>query len=77
MIHDNGQLGCETLAPAWGSFPRQFSLNKAGDRVAVGLQISEWVAILKRDVQTGEVLPELEAPVAKIAGNVTCVVWGE
>ncbi|MCJ1381447.1 hypothetical protein MMC17_004557 [Xylographa soralifera] len=63
------------LYPAGGSFPRHFSVNKAGDLVAVGLQMSGKVVILRRDAEKGQMLE----PVAEVdgLGEVTCVVWDE
>ena len=63
------------LYPAGGSFPRHFSVNKAGDLVAVGLQMSGKVVILRRDAERGKILE----PVAEVdgLGEVTCVVWDE
>ncbi|KAI5357501.1 Putative nitrous oxide reductase, WD40/YVTN repeat-like-containing domain superfamily [Septoria linicola] len=63
------------LWPAGGSYPRHFETNAAGTLVAVGLQNSQAVAILKRDVATGLI----GEPIARFAidGNVTAVVWNE
>ncbi|KAI1342297.1 putative isomerase YbhE [Xylariaceae sp. FL0016] len=41
-----------TNAHAW--FPRTFSINKAGDLVAIGGQTSSNVAVVKRDMTTGK-----------------------
>ncbi|KAI9655767.1 MAG: hypothetical protein M1821_005202 [Bathelium mastoideum] len=74
-LNQDGTLSFRQLAPAGGSYPRQFSMNRYGDLVAVGLQYSARVVILARNVTTGEI----GAPVAEIGvpGNVTCVVWDE
>jgi 6-phosphogluconolactonase (cycloisomerase 2 family) len=40
---------------AGGSFPRQFSLNEAGDRIAVVQQKEGWLSIFERDVETGKI----------------------
>ncbi|KAI4234858.1 MAG: hypothetical protein LQ352_008149, partial [Teloschistes flavicans] len=63
----------ERLSPAGGSFPRQFSLNRAGDRVAVGLQNSGRVVVYGRDVESGEVGREAVADYEAL-GAVTSVV---
>lgn len=52
-INANGTLTFKQLWAAGGLFPRQFSINKAGDMVAVGLQESCRVVILARDVDSG------------------------
>ena len=66
-------LNFSGLSPAGGLFPRHFSLNRAGNLVAVGLQLSGKVAIIARDVETGkmgEIMAEVEG-----LGEVTCVIW--
>ena len=76
QLGENGNLtAIHQLWPAGGSYPRHFETNAAGNLVAVGLQLSGAVAILKRDVATGLI----QEPVARfpIAGNVTAVVWDE
>jgi 6-phosphogluconolactonase (cycloisomerase 2 family) len=65
---------------AGGSYPRHFSINKAGDMVAVALQMSGNVVIWERNVTTGKIVREIG--IGGIAqawglGNVTCVVWDE
>jgi 6-phosphogluconolactonase (cycloisomerase 2 family) len=81
-IGSNGTLTFKQLWPAGGLFPRQFSVNKGGDMVAVGLQHSCRVIVLMRDIQSGL----LGKPVAEIAvgncteGNLagpTMIVWDE
>ncbi|KAL2070714.1 hypothetical protein VTL71DRAFT_13740 [Oculimacula yallundae] len=70
-----GKLSFVQLAPGGGSFPRQFSLNKAGTLVAVGLQRDGRVVIYERDVESGK-FGDLVASV-DVAGEVTSVIWGE
>ncbi|KAF2488861.1 carboxy-cis,cis-muconate cyclase-like protein [Lophium mytilinum] len=71
----NGTLEFVQLAPAGGTGPRHFSLNAVGDIVSVGLQLSENVAIIKRDVKTGK----LGDIVANLAGGgpITNVIWDQ
>ena len=71
----DGTLHFIQLAPAGGSYPRQFSINKVGDLVSVGLQMSSTVVLWKRDLKTGK-LGDLVASVG-IPGQITCVVWDE
>lgn len=71
----DGTLHFIQLAPAGGSYPRQFSINKAGDLVSVGLQMSSTVVLWKRDLKTGK-LGDLVASV-EVPGQITCVVWDE
>ena len=49
----NGDLELLQIAPAGGMKPRHFSVNKAGDRVAVGLQSDGRVVVIERDPKTG------------------------
>lgn len=74
-LHQNGSLAFKQLWPAGGSYPRQFSMNRVGDLIAVGLQYSSAVVIMARDVPSGLI----GKPVARaeIDGQVTCVVWDQ
>ncbi|KAL2351512.1 Lactonase, 7-bladed beta-propeller-domain-containing protein [Cryomyces antarcticus] len=74
LQHD-GSLIFEQLWPAGGSYPRHFSVNRYGDLVAVGLQYSSRVVIMKRDVQTGLIGNAVAS--VEVDGQVTCVVWDE
>lgn len=67
-------------APSGGYLPRQFTINKAGDMVAVGHQVNQTVVIWKRDVKTGKILTEEEG--GKLAetvltGPVVSTIWDE
>lgn len=64
------------LSPAGGSFPRQFSMNKQGTMVAVGLQKSESVVIYSYSKKTG-VLGDKPLAMFKGLGPVTSIVWGK
>lgn len=74
-LQDDGSLVFRQLWPAGGLFPRTYTTNAIGNLVAVGLQNSQAVAILQRDVASGLI----GEPVARIEipGNVTSVVWEE
>ncbi|KAM0137267.1 hypothetical protein ACHAP3_004073 [Botrytis cinerea] len=74
LNHSNGNFSLVSIDAAGGSFPRQFSINKAGDLVAVGLQNDGRVALLKRDVDGGAL--EIVAGI-DIEGQVVCIVWDE
>lgn len=61
--------------PAGGSYPRDFSINEAGNLLAIGLQYSSSVVIMERNITSGHFLGfAAEVP---IAGQVTSVVWEE
>jgi 6-phosphogluconolactonase (cycloisomerase 2 family) len=62
-ITASGELEFLDLANSHGYFPRTFSINEAGDYVAVGGQTDAVVAILARDVETG-LLGDLVASVS-------------
>ena len=70
-----GNLGFHQLAPAGGSFPRQFSVNKDGTLAAVGLQESASVVIVERNVADGT-FGDFVAEVG-IPGEVTSVIWDD
>ena len=74
-LSSNGEFDFQQLSPAGGSFPRDFTINKAGDLVAVGLQYSNEVAIFTRSTANGS----LQKVVARafVPQNVTCIVWDE
>lgn len=74
-LNTDGTLTFIQLAPAGGSYPRQFSINAIGDLVAVGLQYSALVVIKARDVATGLIGETLAQ--TTVAGNVTSVRWDE
>ncbi len=73
--HATGELSLKQITPAGGSFPRQFSVNKAGDLVAVGLQMDGRVVVIERNVVDGT-LGDFVANV-DVAGQVTSVIWDE
>ncbi|KAF1932953.1 putative isomerase YbhE [Didymella exigua CBS 183.55] len=53
-IAANGSIAWTELTSAYGLLPRSFELNLAGDYIAIGDQISDNVAIVKRDITTGK-----------------------
>lgn len=73
--HATGKLDFKQLAPAGGSFPRQFSVNKDGSLAAVGLQESGNVVVIERDVESG-MFGKFVASV-DVPGEVTSVIWDD
>jgi 6-phosphogluconolactonase (cycloisomerase 2 family) len=72
-LSKEGKLRFVQAWPTYGLFPRHFSLNAAGNLLAVGNQNSANVVLMKRDVATGlieDVLAETE-----VEGLVTSVVF--
>ncbi|GJC80758.1 putative 6-phosphogluconolactonase ARB_02015 [Colletotrichum liriopes] len=59
-IKEDGTLVLVQLAPSGGWSPRQFSINKAGDLIAVGHQNNRTVVIWKRDLESGKIITEAE-----------------
>lgn len=74
----NGKLSFVQIAPSGGSFPRHFSYNKAGDKIAVANQRSKSVDIWARDVKTGKLGKRLasNAEFSK-GGEINNVIWAE
>ncbi|POR35222.1 Uncharacterized protein TPAR_04586 [Tolypocladium paradoxum] len=70
-----GALGAMQEVPAGGRYPRQFSMNKAGTLLAVGLQKDGRVVLMRRDPRSGR-LGEF-AGYAELAGQVTSVIFNE
>ncbi|KAK9320532.1 Lactonase, 7-bladed beta-propeller-domain-containing protein [Lipomyces orientalis] len=61
------------LYPAYGSFPRQFSINKEDKMVAVALQNSHMVAITRWDKKAGA--PGTLLAEKLLDGEIPAVVW--
>ncbi|RGP78309.1 hypothetical protein FLONG3_3624 [Fusarium longipes] len=80
LINDDGTLKPVQAAPSGGWLPRQFSFNKAGDKIAVGHQVNQTVVIWKRDVETGKIITEEEGgklAQIKLTGEVVATLWDE
>ncbi|KAH7079236.1 Lactonase, 7-bladed beta-propeller-domain-containing protein [Paraphoma chrysanthemicola] len=79
-IQSNGTLSPVQQAPSGGYSPRQFMINKAGDKLAVGHQNNNTVVIWKRDIASGKIVSEAEGGklgVANLSGAVVFVQWDE
>lgn len=79
-INEDGTLSFVQNAPSGGWTPRHFSLNAAGDMLAVGHQTNMTVVIWKRDVASGLIVLEAEGgKVAEVAlsGPVVVTIWDE
>lgn len=70
-----GKLTFKQLAPAGGSYPRQFSVNRKGTLAAVGLQEDSRVVIIDRNATTG-LYGDFVASI-NLPGEITSVVWDE
>lgn len=53
-IAADGSIAWTDLTSAYGLIPRSFEINKAGTYVAIGDQVSDNIAIVKRDTITGK-----------------------
>ncbi|TDZ61639.1 putative 6-phosphogluconolactonase [Colletotrichum trifolii] len=79
-IKEDGTLELVQLAPSGGWSPRQFSINKKGDLIAVGHQNNKTVVIWKRDLESGKIVPEAEGGkvgVVTLTGAVVATIWDE
>ncbi|XPS99790.1 hypothetical protein M3J09_008960 [Ascochyta lentis] len=74
-IQDDGTLSLVQIAPSGGYLPRQFSISKRGDKVAVGHQGNSTVVVLKRDVRSGKIGGQVAE--VKVRGPVVFVGWDE
>lgn len=72
---DTGALEYVERFEAGGVGPRQFSINKAGDLLAVGLQKSSLVAFITRDVESGNF--GIVAQILSLPGSVTSIIFDE
>lgn len=70
-----GKLTLLQDVAAGGRFPRHFSMNKAGTKLAIGMQSDARVVIMARDPDSGK-LGDFEA-FANIAGDITSVIFDE
>ncbi|KAF5534400.1 hypothetical protein FMEXI_11300 [Fusarium mexicanum] len=80
QINENGTLKPIQAVPSGGYLPRQFSFNKAGDKIAVGHQVNQTVVIWKRDVKSGKIITEQEGgklAQVKLTGDVVATIWDE
>ncbi|KAI1474409.1 3-carboxy-cis,cis-mucoante lactonizing enzyme [Daldinia eschscholtzii] len=79
----SGEIKFVEATPAHAWFPRTFSINKAGDLVAVGGQTSSNVAIVARDPKTGKLgdlvanLPIATPGTPQQEDGLSVVVWVE
>jgi 6-phosphogluconolactonase (cycloisomerase 2 family) len=78
ISHVDGTLTKKPLVSAHGSFPRHFSINKAGSLMAVASQQSGNLVILRRNASTRLFDEEVARIEFAIGINIpVCVVWDE
>ncbi|RAL13284.1 putative isomerase YbhE [Aspergillus homomorphus CBS 101889] len=81
--HANATVQFDRLSSAYGTVPRTFVVNKAGDLVAIGDQASSNVAIVPRDPVTGvlgEAIANLqvgEPGEVGTAQGLSSIIWDE
>lgn len=73
-IGSDGSITVLQEVAAGGRYPQQFSINKAGDMVAVGFVEDNRVTVIERDLNSG-MLGKFIA-YADVPGNVSAVVFG-
>ncbi|KAH7359682.1 Lactonase, 7-bladed beta-propeller-domain-containing protein [Pyrenochaeta sp. MPI-SDFR-AT-0127] len=79
-LNQDGTLSLVQTAPSGGYLPRQFSLNRKGDRVAVGHQGNNTVVVWKRDIRSGKIISEADGGKVgsqTLSGQVAFVQWYE
>lgn len=82
-IQRNGSVVLRNRTNSYGSVPRTFAINRAGNLVAIGNQASSTVAIVRRDRETGNlggkvaVLQVGEAGRVGTAEGLSSIVWDE
>ncbi|KAH7317903.1 Lactonase, 7-bladed beta-propeller-domain-containing protein [Rhexocercosporidium sp. MPI-PUGE-AT-0058] len=74
-INADGTLELIQLAPSGGWSPRQFSLNKKGDLLAVGHQNNATVVVWQRDLSSGRIVGEVSRVTLSTA--VVATIWDE
>lgn len=72
---ETGSLTPLQEAAAGGRVPRQFSVNKAGTLVAVGLQADGRVVVIERDAQSGQLGRFIGY--ANVEGQITTVIFDD
>lgn len=82
-ISAGGRIAWTAISSSYGTYPRTFDINKAGDMVAIGDQTTSNVAIVKRDRSTGQLgdlVANLRIGAAGRPENedgLSAVVWAE
>ncbi|CAN9100490.1 unnamed protein product [Alternaria alternata] len=82
-ISPNGSLTWTANTSSYGTYPRTFDINKAGDFVAIGDQTTSNVAIVPRDPKTGKLgerVADLRIGTVGVPENedgLSAVVWAE
>lgn len=82
-ISSNGSIAWTEMTSSYGTYPRTFDINKAGDFVAIGDQTSANVAIVKRDPTTGKLTGQAASLRIGSTGTpenedgISAVVWAE
>jgi len=79
----SGALTFTGITSSGGTYPRTFQINKAGDLVVIGDQTTANVAVVKRDVTTGLLGPQVASMRIGIVGHaenddgLSAVLWDE
>jgi 6-phosphogluconolactonase (cycloisomerase 2 family) len=82
-ISSDGSFSWTATTSSYGTYPRTFDINKAGDFVAIGDQTTANVAIVPRDPETGKLgdrVADLRIGATGIPENedgISAVVWAE
>ena len=82
-ISSDGTLTWTDITSSYGTYPRTFDINKAGDFVAIGDQTTANIAIVSRDAVTGKLgerVADLRIGAVGTPENedgISAVVWAE
>lgn len=82
-ISADGKITWTAISSSYGTYPRTFDINKAGDAVAIGDQTTSNVAIVARDRATGRLGNQIANLRIGAAGRpenedgLSAVVWAE
>ncbi|KAH7371567.1 6-phosphogluconolactonase [Pyrenochaeta sp. MPI-SDFR-AT-0127] len=82
-IASDGRLTWTDITSSYGTYPRTFDINRAGDFVAIGDQTTSNVAIVARDVASGKLgkrVADLRIGTVGVPENedgLSAVVWAE
>lgn len=82
-LDSTGGMTFQQITSSGGTYPRTFSINKAGDLVVIGDQTTANVAVVKRDATTGHLGPQVASMRIGTVGQaendngLSAVVWDD
>jgi len=76
-------MSFKNITSSGGTYPRTFAINKAGDMIAIGDQTTANVVVVKRDVVTGDLGPQIASlrvgnvGTAESDNGLSAVLWDD